>query len=95
MLGRGGTLVSIGLPKPRAVATIDLEGLFDRRLRILVSHGGDHLPAEDFPRLATLASGGEIDIGGLVTSTIGIDDVEGAFDDMRAGRGIRSVVLRF
>ncbi|HLX78125.1 MAG TPA: zinc-binding dehydrogenase, partial [Acidimicrobiales bacterium] len=95
LLGRGGTLVSIGLPFPGAVARIDLERFFDRRLRILVSHGGDHLPAEDFPRYAALALAGEIDLAGLVTKTIELEDVESAFRDMRAGLGIRSVVLGF
>ena len=42
MLGHAGTLVYIGLPQPGSEAVVPLEQLFDRRLRILVSHGGDH-----------------------------------------------------
>lgn len=95
LLGQAGTLVSIGVPKPGATASLDLEKLFDKRLRILVSHGGDHLPAEDFPRYAALAVTAEIDLGGLVTKTIALDDVAGGFEDLRAGRGIRTVVTRF
>ncbi len=95
LLGHGGTLVSIGLPQPGTSAAIDLQRLFDRRLRILVSHGGDHLPAEDFPRHVAGALAGEIDLGGLVTRTIGLEDVERGFDDMRAGRVVRAVVTRF
>jgi Zn-dependent alcohol dehydrogenase len=67
--------------------------VFDRRLRILVSHGGDHVPAEDFPALARLALEGKLDLAGLVTKTVSLDDVPRAFDEMRAGDVIRSVIV--
>lgn len=92
LLGHAGTLVYIGLPKPGATAAVDLNALFDRRARIVVSHGGDHLPAEDFPRLARWAADGELDLAAMVSKTVGLDDVPGAFDDLRAGHVIRSVV---
>jgi Zn-dependent alcohol dehydrogenase len=93
MLGHAGTLVYIGLPQPGAEARLSLEGLFDRRARILVSHGGDHVPEEDFPMLARLASEGKLDLAGMVTKTIALDDVAQAFEDMEAGDVIRSVAL--
>jgi S-(hydroxymethyl)mycothiol dehydrogenase len=93
LLGHAGTLVYIGLPQPGAAAAVGLENLFDRRLRILVSHGGDHVPAEDFPVLARLASEGKLDLGGMITKRIGLDDVERAFTDMERGETIRSVVV--
>jgi S-(hydroxymethyl)mycothiol dehydrogenase len=93
MLGHAGTLVYIGLPQPEAAATLPLEYVFDRRLRILVSHGGDHVPAEDFPRLAQLAFDGRIDLAGMVTKRIALDDVVQAFEDMEAGSVIRSVIV--
>ena len=92
MLGHAGTLVYIGLPQPGAEAVVRLDGLFDRRLRILVSHGGDHVPADDFPMLARLAAEGRLDLAGLVTKTIGLDEVERAFAEMEAGDVIRSVI---
>jgi S-(hydroxymethyl)mycothiol dehydrogenase len=95
LLGHAGVLVSVGIPRPGTTASLDLQRAFDNRLRIAVSHGGDHLPAEDFPHLAEQALAGELDLAGLVTRTIALEDVPGAFDDMRAGRGIRSVVTRF
>ena len=93
MLGHAGTLVYIGLPEPGAEATLPLDYAFDRRLRFLVSHGGDHVPAEDFPRLAQLAVDGQLDLAGMVTKRIALDDVVQAFDDMEAGEGIRSVIV--
>jgi S-(hydroxymethyl)mycothiol dehydrogenase len=92
MLGHAGTLVYIGLPQPGSEVALSLEQLFDRRVRILVSHGGDHVPAEDFPRLLKLAVDGELDLAGMVTKTIALDDVERAFDELKAGDVIRSVI---
>ena len=93
MLGHAGTLVYIGLPQPGAEAALPLDYAFDHRLRILVSHGGDHVPAEDFPMLAQLAVDGRLDLAGMVTKRIGLDDVGQAFEDMEAGDVIRSVVV--
>jgi S-(hydroxymethyl)mycothiol dehydrogenase len=93
MLGHAGTLVYIGLPQPGAEAVLPLDYTFDHRLRILVSHGGDHVPAEDFPMLARLAVDGRLDLAGMVTKRIGLDDVGQAFEDMKAGDVIRSVVV--
>jgi len=93
MLGHAGTLVYIGLPEPGVDAAVPLEHLFHRRLRIVVSHGGDHVPADDFPLLAELAAAGKLDLAGMVSKTITLEDVEQAFSDMEAGEVIRSVVV--
>jgi S-(hydroxymethyl)mycothiol dehydrogenase len=93
MLGHAGTLVYIGLPRPGAAAAIDLQQLFDRRLRVVVSHGGDHVPALDFPQLFEWAAEGKLDLAGMVTKRIGLEDVAQAFDDLKAGEVIRSVIL--
>jgi S-(hydroxymethyl)mycothiol dehydrogenase len=92
-LGHAGTLVYIGLPQPGALASVDLNTLFDRRLRIVVSHGGDHLPSVDFPRLVGWAREGRLDLAALVSRRIGLDDVPEAFESLRAGDVIRSVIL--
>ena len=93
MLGHAGTLVYIGLPHQEATAALDLQDFFDRRLRIVVSHGGDHWPAQDFPQLVAWAREGKLDLEGMVTQTLGLDDVDRAFADMKAGNAIRSVIL--
>jgi len=93
MLGHAGTLVMIGLPQPGSEGIVPLDYAFDRRVRIVVSHAGDHLPAEDFPRLAELAAEGRLNLAGMVTKRIALDDVGQAFEDMEAGDVIRSVVV--
>jgi S-(hydroxymethyl)mycothiol dehydrogenase len=93
MLGHAGTLVYIGLPVRGASANVPLDYAFDRRLRILVSHGGDHVPADDFPRLAQLAADGRLDLAGMVTKRIALEDIDQAFIEMEAGDVIRSVIV--
>jgi S-(hydroxymethyl)mycothiol dehydrogenase len=94
MLGHAGTLVYIGLPQPDSEAVLPLQYVFDRRLRILVSHGGDHVPSDDFPMLAQLALDGKLDLAGMISKTIALEDVPRAFDDMRGGDVIRSVIVQ-
>ena len=90
MPGRSSTSAC---PSPAPKRSLPLESTFDRRVRILVSHGGDHVPAEDFPRLAELAVDGRLDLAGMVTKRIKLDDVGQAFEDMEAGEVIRSVIV--
>ena len=94
MLGHAGTLVYIGLPAAGRRG--------DRRRSSTSSTGGcgsssrtaaTSVPEEDFPRLAQLAADGRLDLAGMVTKTIALDDVEQAFADMEAGEVIRSVVV--
>jgi S-(hydroxymethyl)mycothiol dehydrogenase len=92
MIASGGTVVLIGLSPAGETATIDLPALFGRRARILVSHGGDHLPHEDFPRLAQWALDGRLDLASMVTRTAGLGDWSEALDAMRDGRVIRTVL---
>jgi S-(hydroxymethyl)mycothiol dehydrogenase len=60
---------------------------------VRTSHGGDHLPHEDFPRLAQWALEGKLDLKAMVTKQIGLEDVPQAFEDMKTGEVIRSVIV--
>jgi len=85
------TVVLIGLSPPDERAEVVLPGLFARRARIVVSHGGDHLPT-DFPQLAQWALDGQLDLAAMVTRTAPLADWAEAFDAMRAGDVIRTVL---
>ncbi len=93
MLGHSGVATLIGVPKPAARVSFELAAeLFDKRATIRVSHGGDHLPAEDFPLLARLALEGKLDLQRMVTRTIALDEVGAALQALERGETIRSVV---
>jgi Zn-dependent alcohol dehydrogenase len=93
LLRGGGTAILIGLSPAGEKAEVDLPGLFARRATVRVSHGGDHLPHEDFPRLAQWALEGKLDLEGMVSRRIGLEDVPRAFEDLKAGEVIRSVIV--
>jgi S-(hydroxymethyl)mycothiol dehydrogenase len=92
LLATGGTIVLVGVPAAGERATIDLPALFGRRARVLVSHGGDHLPQEDFPLLAAWALDGTLDLAGMVTRTAPLEAWDEAFAAMRDGSVIRTVL---
>jgi Zn-dependent alcohol dehydrogenase len=92
LLAGGGTAVLIGLSPSGEKAELELPALFAKRSRILVSHGGDHLPEADFPRLAQWALDGQLDLAGMVTRTGRLDEWQEAFDAMREGDVIRTVL---
>ena len=92
LIATGGTIVLIGLSPAGEKAEIDLPALFARRGRILVSHGGDHLPQDDFPRLAAWALDGTLDLAGMVSRTAALDGWSEALDAMKDGTVIRTVL---
>ena len=92
LLASGGTFVLIGLSPAGERAEVELPALFAKRTRILVSHGGDHLPQEDFPRLAQWALDGTLDLAGMVTRTDGLDGWRDGIDAMGRSDVIRTVL---
>jgi Zn-dependent alcohol dehydrogenase len=92
LIRTGGTVVLIGLSPAGETVEVDLPKLFARRARVLVSHGGDHLPEEDFPRLARWALEGKLDLASMVTRTAPLDAWADALETMKDGSVIRTVL---
>ncbi|AOP47363.1 S-(hydroxymethyl)mycothiol dehydrogenase [Streptomyces lydicus] len=88
-----GTLVQVGVPDPDMRIELPLIDLFGRGGALKSSWYGDCLPSRDFPVLIDRYLSGRLDLDGFVTETIGLDEVESAFDKMRDGRVLRSVVV--
>jgi S-(hydroxymethyl)mycothiol dehydrogenase len=93
LLAGGGTAVLIGLSPSGEKAELDLPRFFAKRTTIRTSHGGDHLPEQDFPRLAQWALDGKLDLAGMVTRRIRLDEAPQALADMKSAEVIRSVVV--
>jgi S-(hydroxymethyl)mycothiol dehydrogenase len=88
-----GTLVQVGVPDPSMTIELPLIELFGRGGALKSSWYGDCLPSRDFPILIDLYLRGKLDLDGFVSETIGVDDVEAAFDRMSRGEVLRSVVV--
>ena len=88
-----GVLVQVGVPTPAMRLDVPLVDVFSRGGAVKPSWYGDCLPSRDFPRLIDLYLSGRFDLGGFVTETVKIDQVEQAFEKMHAGDVLRSVVV--
>jgi S-(hydroxymethyl)mycothiol dehydrogenase len=89
-----GTVVLVGVPTPdMKLPDIPLIDLFARGGSLKSSWYGDCLPSRDFPMLIDLYRQGRLDLDAFVSETIGLDDVETAFDRMHRGEVLRSVVI--
>jgi S-(hydroxymethyl)mycothiol dehydrogenase len=93
LLSSGGTFVLVGLSPGGETVELDLPRLFAKKTTILVSHGGDHLPQEDFPQLAQWALDGKLDLAGMVTRTAPLAGWSDALEAMKGGEVIRTVLL--
>ncbi len=89
-----GTLVLVGVPHPDAkTPELPLLDVFGRGGALKSSWYGDCLPSRDFPMLIDLYLQGRLDLDAFVSEEIGIDGVETAFERMRRGEVLRSVVV--
>ena len=88
-----GTVVLVGVPTPEMKLELPLLDVFGRGGALKSSWYGDCLPSRDFPMLIDLHLQGRLDLGAFVTETIGLDDVEKAFERMHRGDVLRSVVV--
>ncbi|MEO8437551.1 MAG: alcohol dehydrogenase catalytic domain-containing protein [Chloroflexota bacterium] len=88
----GGTAVLVGMTPFEARAGFAVYPLVDGSRRILGSNYGFADPAVDFPRYAALHLAGRLPIERLIDRRIGLDGIEGAFDRLRAGEGLRQVI---
>ncbi|MFE2164404.1 S-(hydroxymethyl)mycothiol dehydrogenase [Streptomyces sp. NPDC059447] len=88
-----GTVVLVGVPTPEAKLELPLLDVFGRGGALKSSWYGDCLPSRDFPMLVDLYLQGRLDLDAFVTETIALDEVEKAFERMRHGDVLRSVVV--
>jgi S-(hydroxymethyl)mycothiol dehydrogenase len=87
-----GTVVLVGVPTPQMQLELPLLDVFGRGGSLKSSWYGDCLPSRDFPLLIDLHLQGRLPLDAFVTETIGIGDVDAAFEKMHGGEVLRSVV---
>ena len=88
-----GTVVLVGVPTPDLDVTLPMIEIFGRGGSLKSSWYGDCLPSRDFPMLVDLYRQGNFDLGRFVSETITLGDIESAFEKMRRGEVLRSVVV--
>ena len=88
-----GTCVFIGVPGPGLTLELDMQRFFDLGGSFKVSWYGDCLPTRDFPLLADWYQQGQLNLDALVTREIALEDAEEAFEAMKRGETLRSVIV--
>ena len=88
-----GTVVLVGVPTPDMRVELPLIDIFGRGGATKSAWYGDCLPSRDFPMLVDLYLQGRLPLEKFVSETIGLDDVEAAFEKMHRGEVLRSVVV--
>jgi Zn-dependent alcohol dehydrogenase len=89
----GGTTVSVGAPE--ASETLEnlpaiLFAITEKRVVGCLYGGGN--PHWQIPRLVSLWQRGLLDLEGMISSLRPLDEVNLGFDELRAGRGLRTVL---
>jgi Zn-dependent alcohol dehydrogenase len=96
MLAYAGTAVAIGVPPIPSEVLLPWGGsegaAYANKASLLITDGGDPIPAEDLPQMAEWYLEGRLDLDNMVTRTLGLDELDEAFRAMLAGEVIRSVV---
>ncbi|HET7056636.1 MAG TPA: zinc-binding dehydrogenase, partial [Thermomicrobiales bacterium] len=87
-----GTCVIIGVAGQDAMVELPYAKFFDLGGALKVSWYGDCLPTRDFPLLAAWYSQGRLDLDGVVTRVISLEESEEAFHAMERGETLRSVI---
>ena len=89
----GGTAVLVGMTRFEARASFAVYPLVDGSRRILGSNYGFADPAIDFPRYAQWHLDGRLPVERLIDRRVGLDGIEAAFDRLRAGDGLRQILV--
>lgn len=87
-----GRMVLVGVPDPGTVAELPLDEVFSHGGSIKSAWYGDCLPERDFPMFVDQYRLGRLDLDGFVSERITLEDIEPAFQKMKDGRVLRSVV---
>ena len=90
---RGRVVVTNIHPALEFSASMSLLDLTLMEKQVVGSLFGSANPRADIPKLLELYGDGSLDLDGLVTQTYGLEDVNQGYEDMRAGKNIRGVLV--
>ena len=89
---RGGTTVVVGVGRADDMVELSAFDLFYNEKNLRGTYYGSANIRRDFPRLVALWRSGQLDLEGMITSRLALDDVNDAFAVMQSGEAIRQVI---
>lgn len=91
--GRGGVLVTAGLPGPGQSLDLPLADLVATERTVKGSYMGSASPRRDIPRYLELYRAGRLPVDRLRSATLSLDEVNHAFDRLASGVSVRDVLV--
>lgn len=82
----------VGSPPAGRPVEVDPSLLFSSR-RLMGTQGGDAAPHRDLPMLAAQYQRGRLDLGGLITERLPLDQINDAVTHVRQGTVARTVIV--
>lgn len=92
LLGSGGRLVTVGLPRPGSQAVIDPLTLTAGNRSVLGSYLGTSVPDRDIPIFEQLWRQGRLNLEALITSTKTLDEINEAMDLLDQASEVRQII---
>ncbi|WP_280232892.1 zinc-binding dehydrogenase [Nocardia cyriacigeorgica] len=89
----GGTTITVGLPAPAARASISPLTITAEARTVVGSYLGSAVPARDIPRYAQMWREGKLPVDKLISSRIGLAEINEAMDLLADGLAIRQVIM--
>ena len=91
-LAGGGRAVIVGMPARDATITINAFSLAGQALSLVGSLYGSSRPPFDVPRLLEMEDAGLLSLRSLIARRYALDEINSAYDDLRAGAPGRGVI---
>jgi S-(hydroxymethyl)glutathione dehydrogenase/alcohol dehydrogenase len=91
-LAGGGRAIIVGMPSREATITINAFSLAGQARALVGSLYGSSRPHFDVPRLVELEAAGLLALGSLIARRYRLDDINGAYEDLRSGAPGRGVI---
>ncbi|MBJ7339400.1 alcohol dehydrogenase catalytic domain-containing protein [Mycolicibacterium sp.] len=88
----GGRTVTVGLPHPDARISLSPLGFVAEGRSLIGSYLGSAVPTRDIPRFVSLWREGRLPIEALVSSSIGLDEINEGMDELADGRAVRQLI---
>ena len=92
LTGPGGRTVTVGLPRPDARISLSPLGFVAEGRSLIGSYLGSAVPARDIPRFVELWRAGRLPVENLVSSTIGLDEINSGMDELADGNAVRQII---
>ncbi|MBI2696309.1 alcohol dehydrogenase catalytic domain-containing protein [Mycobacterium nebraskense] len=88
----GGRTITVGLPPPDARITVSPLGFVAEGRSLIGSYLGSAVPSRDIPRFVALWQAGRLPVESLVSSSIRLDDINEAMDNLADGTAVRQLI---